>query len=77
MVACLGADPVEPTEAVEASAYWAAENVGLEFQRLRRDGVIVRGLEAALDEAIRRREVERVGSSGVRRAPRCAEGPRL
>jgi hypothetical protein len=42
--------------------------MGLEFQRLRRDGVIVQGLEAALEEAIRQGEVERLGSSRVQKA---------
>ncbi len=67
LLACLGDDAVERADAVEASAYWAAENMGLQFQRLRRDGLIFRGLEAALDEAIRNGEVEPVGLSAVRR----------
>lgn len=41
--------------------------MGLEFQRLRRDGVIVRGLKSALTSAIRRGEVERLGASTVRK----------
>lgn len=66
LLKCLGDDPVERADAIEASAYWAGENVGLEFQRLRKDGVIVRGLESAIDEATWRGDVERVGSSQVR-----------
>ncbi|MCP5114971.1 MAG: hypothetical protein GY953_29425 [bacterium] len=42
--------------------------MGLEFQRLRKDGVIVKGLKSALRSAIRRGEVERLGSLTVRRA---------
>ncbi len=67
LLACLGDDAVDRAEAVEACAWWAAENMGLEFQRLRRDGVIVRGLEAALDVAIRDGEFERDGPTDALR----------
>ncbi len=42
--------------------------MGLEFQRLRRDGVIVKGLKSALNSAIRRGEIERLGASRVRKS---------
>ncbi len=67
VLACLGDDAVERADAVRACAWWAGENLDLRFQRLRRDGVIVRGLEAAIDDAIERGELERVGSSSVRK----------
>jgi len=41
--------------------------MGLEVQRLRRDGEIVKGLKNALRRAIRRGEVEKVGVPEVRR----------
>ena len=67
VLSCIGEELVDRTEAIEASAYWAAENMGLEFQRLRRDGVIVRGLEAAIDAAIQRGDIESVERSKIRR----------
>ena len=66
LLACLGDETVERGEATEASAYWAAENMGLEFKRLRKDGVIVKGLTSAIRSALKRGEIEKVGSSGIR-----------
>lgn len=68
LLSCLGDEPAEREDAIEAAAIWAAENMGLEFQRLRRDGVIVKGLKSALRAAIRRGEVEKLGPSRVRKA---------
>lgn len=63
----IGDEVADREDVVEAAATWAAENMGLEFQRLRRDGVIVKGLKNALRRAIRRGEVEKVGVREVRR----------
>lgn len=63
----IGDEPAEREDVIEAAATWAAENMGLRFQRLRRDGVIVKGLKNALRRAIRRGEVEKIGLREVRR----------
>lgn len=68
LLSCLGDEPAEREDAIEAAAIWAAENMGLEFQRLRQDGVIVKGIKSALRAAIRRGEVERLGPSRVRKS---------
>lgn len=66
----LGDEPAERQDAIEAAAIWAAENMGLVYERLPKNGVIVRGLKSALRSAIRRGEVERLGPSRVRRLAR-------
>jgi hypothetical protein len=68
LLECLGDDDADIDDAIEAAAIWAAENQGLEFERLRRDGIIVRGLEAAIESAVRAGEVERLGPSTIRKA---------
>jgi type I restriction enzyme S subunit len=67
LLECLGDDDADIDDAIEAAAIWAAENQGLEFERLRRDGLIVRGLEAALERAVQAGEVERLGPSTIRK----------
>jgi hypothetical protein len=51
---------MEEDGALRAAAEWARENLGLEFSRLREDGVILRSLRTSLEEAVRRREVKRL-----------------
>ena len=70
LLACLDEEAVERADAIEAAAYWASENMGLEFQRLRKDGVIVKGLKSAIRSGLRRGEIEKVGMRGIRRAVR-------
>ena len=67
LLASLDGEPVERHDALRDAADWAAENMGLEFKRLRSDGVIMKGLKSALNSAIRRGEVERVGGGHVRK----------
>jgi type I restriction enzyme S subunit len=65
----IGDDTARREDVIEAASIWAAENMGLVFQRLRRDGLVVKGLKNALRTAVRRKEVERVGALEVRRTP--------
>jgi type I restriction enzyme, S subunit len=55
----LDGEAVEEEDALRAAAEWARENMGLEFARLREDGVILTGLRAALKEAVKRGEITR------------------
>lgn len=55
----LDGQPVPQEEALRNAAEWAQETLGLSFSRLREDGVILRGLKAALDEAVKTGEVIR------------------
>jgi hypothetical protein len=64
----LDGESTDRDEALRAAADWAAENMGLVFSRLRSDGVIMEGLRSALNSAIRKGEVERVGATSVRKA---------
>ena len=50
---------IEEEDALRAAAEWARENMGLEFSRLREDGVILRGLRDALQDVIERGEIQR------------------
>lgn len=59
---------VEGGEAIRAAAEWARQNLGLEYGRLREDGVILRGLRAALEQAIRRGKLKRIGRDRIQRA---------
>lgn len=59
LLGALDGEPVEEKDALCAAAEWARENMGLEFARLREDGVILRGLRAALKEAVKRGEITR------------------
>ena len=57
------------------AAEWARETLGLTFARLREDGVILRGLKAALDEAVRKGEVMRQRGKVSRPPSLSPEGP--
>jgi len=70
LLAVLDSDAVDRDDALRAAADWAAENMDLEFNRLRSDGVIMKGLKSALNSAIRRGEVERVDVKRIRRGSR-------
>jgi hypothetical protein len=58
---------VEKGDALRTAAEWARENLGLEYMRLREDGVILCGLRAALEQAIRRGELVRIGKDLIQR----------
>ena len=60
LLSSLDHEAVEEADALRAAAEWGRETLGLEFVRLREDGLILRGLREALEEAVRRREVKRV-----------------
>ncbi|MFY9826565.1 MAG: restriction endonuclease subunit S [Thermoanaerobaculia bacterium] len=49
----LDGQPVPQEDALRKAAEWARETLGLTFARLREDGVILSGLKAALDEAVK------------------------
>jgi hypothetical protein len=55
----LDGEPVSQDEALRAAAEWARETLGLDFARLREDGMILGGLRTALEEAVRGGEVIR------------------
>jgi type I restriction enzyme S subunit len=61
LLGVLDGEPVEEEDALRAAAEWARETMGLEFARLRENGVILQGLRAALKEAVGRGEVTRKG----------------
>ena len=69
LLAVLGSEPMERAEAIRAAAEWAREHCGLQFQRLPRNGHIVKGLRSAINSAIRRGLVIREGTTHIRRAP--------
>jgi len=59
LLASLDHEAIEEQEALCTAAELARESHGLAFERLRGNGVILRGLRAALDEAVRNGEVRR------------------
>ncbi len=66
LLASLDGEPTDRDEALRAAAEWGKDNMGLQFERLRNDGVVMKGLKSALNSAVRRGEVERVGGKQVR-----------
>lgn len=74
LLAVVGDEPVEREEAVRLAAHFAREAVGLSFQRLRMDGIIASAIRSAMNSAVRRGEIERVGSRKIRRAQRQEAG---
>lgn len=69
LLGALNGEPVEEEDALRAAAEWARENMGLEFVRLREDGVILQGLRAALKEAMKRGEITRRRNMVFRSTP--------
>ena len=67
LLAAVDGNAVDRDEAIRLGAEWARENLGLNFKRLRSDGKIVTGLKSAMNSAIRRGELERIGPNKVRR----------
>jgi len=69
---CLLASPdheaIEEQEALRMAAELARESHELAFERLREDGVILRGLRAELDEDVRNGEVHKA-RGGVLKSP--------
>lgn len=61
-------EPMDRDLAVRQAAEWAREHMGLSYSRLREGGVIDKGLRSAMNSAIRRGELVRVGSHSVRKA---------
>jgi hypothetical protein len=55
----LDGEPVPQDDALRIAAEWARETLGLDFARLREDGVILTGLSTALEEAVKAGEVIR------------------
>ena len=53
-------------DALQGAAAWAAEHVGLSYEQLREDGDVMKGLRSAMNSAVRRGELERVGAGKVR-----------
>lgn len=51
VAATLNGEAINDEEAIRLAAYWAADNLGLQFKRLRPAGVIHTGLAAALRQA--------------------------
>jgi hypothetical protein len=66
LLASLGTEPTERSDAIRAAAEWARENTGLVFNRLRKGGVIEQGLESAIDSAVREGVVEVVDGGRIR-----------
>lgn len=63
----LGDEEWERDALYRESAEFAAEHYGLEFKRLRSDGIIIAAVKSAINSLIRRRLVEASGKSTVRR----------
>jgi type I restriction enzyme, S subunit len=77
LLAAVDGEALEREEAIRLAAEWARDNLGLKFKRLPSDGRIVKGLKSAMNSAIRRGELERVGSDKVRRVELWAAPPTM
>jgi type I restriction enzyme S subunit len=61
LFAVTGPEPADIDTTLRAAAEWARETMGLEFARLREDGVILTGLHEALESELREGRVVRRG----------------
>jgi hypothetical protein len=66
LLAVLTDEPIERDQAVRLAAHWAREQMGLAYERIREGGAIDKGLRSAMNSAIRRGEVVRVGSHSIK-----------
>jgi len=57
----MGPEPSDVDTTLRAAAEWARETMGLEFVRLREDGVVLTGLREALEETVREKRIVRKG----------------
>lgn len=53
LLAVIEDEPAEIEDTLRAAAEWARETMGLEFARLREDGVILTGLREVLEDEVR------------------------
>ncbi|HKH43271.1 MAG TPA: hypothetical protein VKM72_01260 [Thermoanaerobaculia bacterium] len=60
-------EPADIDATLRAAAEWARETMGLEFARLREDGVVLTGLREALEELVREKRLVRRGGRVGRR----------
>ena len=67
LLAVVTDEPIDRDQAVRQAARWAKEQMGLAFERLREGGVIDKGLRSAMNSAIRRGEIVRVGSHSIQK----------
>jgi hypothetical protein len=67
LLAAVGTEPIDVDTALRAAAEWARDAMGLEYQRLREDGIILTSLREALEQEVRGGELVRRGGR-VRRA---------
>lgn len=67
LLSVVASEPVDRDQVVRAAAEWAREQMGLVFERLREGGTIDKGLRSAMNSAIRRGELVRVGSYAIQK----------
>lgn len=67
LLAVLTDEPIDRDQAVRLAAQWAREQMGLAYERIREGGAIDKGLRSAMNSAIRRGEIVRVGSQSIQR----------
>jgi hypothetical protein len=67
LLAVVTDEPMDRDQVVRLAAQWARERMGLAYERIREGGSIDKGLRSAMNSAIRRGEILRVGSQSIRR----------
>lgn len=68
LLSVMNGDDLSKDEVISQTAEWASENLGLEYKNLRKDGVIWKGINSAINKAVRTGELERVGRNVLRRS---------
>lgn len=67
LLAVITDEPVDRDQAVRLAAQWAKDQMGLTYERIREGGLIDKGLRSAMNSAIRRGEIVRVGAQSIKR----------
>jgi hypothetical protein len=58
-------ESLEREEAITKAARWARDNLGLKYARLQKNGVVWKGIDRAIEDAIRSKEIKQTVFYGV------------
>jgi len=68
LLSVMNGGEVKKDEVIMQAVEWAEENLGLEYNNIRKDGAIWKGLNGAINKAVRTGDLKRVGRNVLRRS---------